>query len=114
MRTPAGRVSGVAGHWFFAAMLSTLMLFMLAGAETTPEASADPLYGAGGEPLSGGPAGHTMPAGGPDPAPPTPVVDTVEELTVASFHKHVSGSQLPWLVVYISCVLCLYQSRCLP
>ena len=70
---------------------------------SSPEATADPLYGTKGEPLSG--AGFAPPA-------PAPIVDTVDELTVASFDKLVPGSRLPWLVVYVSCVL--FQYSCLP
>jgi hypothetical protein len=56
----------------------------------------DPLYGVN---LAG--AGHDSSVPSPPPSPLP--ISTVEALDVATFDRHVHRSELPWLVLYVSC-----------
>ena len=46
----------------------------------------------------------------PPPAPPPATISTVEALNVASFDRLVARSELPWLVLYVSCVAAPFQT----
>lgn len=64
----------------------------------------DPLYGVD---LWG--AGHGSADPLPPPPPPPPI-STVEALNVATFDRLIPSSDLPWLVLYVSCAASFQQS----